>query len=81
MTAVAEKFTATMRAASSVTEKLKATGSKATNTVAAGWSKVIGKLKSVIVGARQLGSSIEQLKSKLSMAQVGMQKTTVGTNP
>lgn len=75
-TAVAEKFTATMRAASSVTEKLNATGSKVTNTVAAGWSKVTGKLKSVIVGTRQLGSSIEQLKSKLSMVQAGMQKTT-----
>lgn len=74
--AVSDKFSAAMEAASAVTDKVNVASSKLTNSVASGWIKVTDKVKSVIAGSRQLSSSIEQLKSKLSIVQAGMQKTT-----
>lgn len=73
---VAEKFTSSMEAASAVTNKVTAAESKVTSAATAGWSKVTAKIKSAVAGSRQLGSSLEGLRNKLTLVQGSMAKTT-----
>lgn len=74
--AVAEKFTSSMEAASAVTNKVKADGSKVTSAATAGWTKVTTKIKFAVASSRQLESSLEGLRNKLTFVQGSMAKTT-----